>query len=130
LELRADGLRFVLTFGPPDSVGWMRCRAVVDAPGFHGDLEIELTRTDLESFRSQLAISLRESGSASHVRLTSTFPGIEVAFRVEPSGKVEGQYMFGGFGPKLPSLSGYFEADRGQLAPLLSEVDRVLGQRD
>jgi hypothetical protein len=41
-------------FTPPDGEGWMCCHAIIDAPGFRGELDFPMLRSDLDHFRTQL----------------------------------------------------------------------------
>jgi hypothetical protein len=126
LELRTEGLAFSIVFTPQDDEGWMWCNATVDAPGFRGDLDFQMLRSDLELFRTQLSDSLAEANWPCEARLVSTDPGIELSFRVERTGQVAGTYQFGGLGTHHPVLSGSFGMDQTYLGPLLSQVERAL----
>jgi hypothetical protein len=126
LELRTEGLAFSITFTPPDDEGWMWCNATVDAPGFRGDLDFYMLRSDLESFHAQLSDSLDGANWPCEARLASTEPGIDLSFRVERTGQIAGAYEFGGQGAYRPALSGTFAMDQTYVGPLLAQVGRVL----
>jgi len=126
MELRAEGLALSLKFGPPDGEGWLWCNTCITAPGFRGDLDFQMLRSDLESFRTRLSTAVVEANWPCDVRLASTDPGIDLRFRVEHTGQVVGEYQFGGCGSHRPLLSGAFGMDQTYLGPLLAQVDRVL----
>src|SRR5262245_22834908 len=68
-ELRAEGLAFTIMFMPPDDEGWMWCNAIIEVPGFRGELDFQLLRSDLDSFRTELAASLVGASWPCEVRL-------------------------------------------------------------
>lgn len=126
MELRADGLSLTIEFAPPDDEGWMRCGAVVDVPGFHGDVDFSMLRSDLESFQADLAASLDASNWPCTARLASTDPGIDLSFRVERTGRIAGRYVFRGGEGCGPVLSGSFLMDQTYLGPLLDQTRRQM----
>lgn len=129
MELRAEGLVFSIMFIlPPDEEGWMWCNAIVNVPGFRGDLDFQIMRGDLEAFRSQLAAATEPPSWPRDVRLASTEPGIDLSFRVEATGQVVGEYQFFGQGPQSAVLSGTFRMDQTYLRPILTQVDSVLAE--
>jgi hypothetical protein len=113
-------------FTLPDDEGWMWCNAIINAPGFRGDLDFQMLRSDLDSFRTQLSAARVVANWPCEARLASTDPGIEVSFRIERTGQVAGTYRFGGRGTYRPVLSGEFGMDQTYLDPLLTQVERVL----
>jgi hypothetical protein len=113
-------------FTPPDDEGWMWCNANINAPGFRGDLDFQMLRSDLESFRIQLLGGLVWANWPCEARLASTDPGIDLSFRIERTGQVTGSYRFGGRGTYRPELSRDFEMDQTFLGPLLTQVEQVL----
>src|SRR4051812_47384474 len=125
MELRTHGLALDLIFGPSDEEGWMPCHAVVDVPGFHGEIDFPMLRTDLGLFRSQLADAVGTPERPSTARLVSTDPGLDLFLQVEKNGQVQGRYRFG-LGSDDPELSGRFVMDQTFLRPLLVQVDQVL----
>lgn len=58
MELRTEGLAFSIVFTPPDDEGWMWCNAIVNVPGFRGDVDFQMLRSDLDIFHAQLSSSL------------------------------------------------------------------------
>src|SRR5690349_2490774 len=98
----------------------MWCNAIIRVPGFRGDLDFQMLRSDLEWFRTQLSDSVREASWPCDVRLASTDPGIDLSFRIERTGQVVGEYRFGGEEAHRPSLSGTFAMDQTYLGPLLA----------
>jgi hypothetical protein len=104
----------------------MWCSATVDAAGFRGELDFQMLRSDLDSFRAQLSDSLVQANWPSDVRLASTEPGVDLSFRIDRTGQVVGAYRFGGLGAHRPVLSGAFEMDQTYLGPLLGQVERDL----
>jgi hypothetical protein len=126
LELQTEGLAFSIMFTPPDKEGWMWCNAIIDAPSFRGDVDFQMLRSDLDAFHAELLNSLNGAKWPCNVRLASTEPGIDLAFRVERTGQVVGTYEFGGRGAYRPVLSGAFAMDQTYLRPLLTQVERLL----
>jgi hypothetical protein len=126
LELRTEGLAFSIMFTPPNNEGWMWCNAIINAPGFRGDLDFQMLRSDLDTFHVQLSNSLESANWPCEVRLSSTDPGIGLTFRVERTGQVVGTYEFGGRGAYRPVLSGAFAMDQTYLRPLLTQVEQLL----
>jgi len=126
LELRAEGLALTVLFLPPNVEGWMWCNAIINAPGFRGDLDFQMLRADLDAFHAGLSTALNVTNWPCEVRLESTDPGIDLSFRVESTGQVSGTYRFGGLGSYRPILSGEFRIDQTYLGPLLAQVDRVM----
>lgn len=108
----------------------MYCNAVVDAPGFRGDLDRHLQKADLERFRSQLAHSVEAAHRPCESRLCGLESGIDVSFRVERTGRVVGRYQFQSRGVGGATLHSSFEMDQTFLGPLLSQVEEVLRERD
>jgi hypothetical protein len=128
--LRADGLALSIVFTSPDGEGWMWCNAIISAPGFRGELDFQMLRSDLDWFRSQLLASIDVENWPCDVRLSSTDPGIDLSFRVERTGQVVGSYQLGGFGAHCPSLSGTFGMDQTYLVPMLAQLDGMLCELD
>jgi hypothetical protein len=126
LEFRAEGLAFSIMFAPCDGENWMWCNAIIDVPGFRGDLDFQMLIDDLEQFRRKLADSLDEVNWPCDVRLVSTDPGIDLSFRIDHTGQTEGKYRFGGCGSYHPVLSGTFRMDQTYLVPLLAQVDQLI----
>ena len=105
MELRAEGLAFTILFTPPDDEGWMWCNATVNAPGFRGDLDFQMLRSDLDSFRdANFGVDMIEANWPHEVRLSSTDPGIDLAFRIERTGQITGTYRIRRSG-HTPSLA-------------------------
>src|SRR4051812_36186429 len=102
----------------------MHCGLVVDVPGFHGELDVQVWRADLTEFRDQLARSDEPTRWPCEVVFSSTEPGIELRFKVARTGRVGGAYRFGG-GFGAATLSGTFEMDQTFIRPLLEQVQRV-----
>jgi len=128
MELRAEGLAFSVMFTTPDAGGWMYCNAIIDVPNFRGDLDFHMLLDDLDRFLDELSRSLDAANWPCDVRLASAEPGIDLAFRVEGTGQVEGEYSFGGRGSYRPSLSGAYRMDQTFLAPLLAQLTRMRGE--
>jgi hypothetical protein len=126
LELRTEGLAFSIMCTPPDDEGWVWCNAIVNAPGFRGDVDFQMLVSDLDSFRAQLSNSLDGANWLCEVRLASTDPGFDLSFRVERTGQIVGKYEFGGLGAYRPVLSGAFAMNQTYLGPLLTQVERLL----
>jgi hypothetical protein len=112
-------------FTPPDNEGWMWCNAIIDVPGFRGDLDFQMLRSDLDAFHAELLHSLESANWPCEVELASTEPGIDLAFRVERTGQVAGTYKFGGRGAYRPVLSGAFAMDQTDLRGLLTQVAQL-----
>ncbi len=104
----------------------MYCNAIVNAPSFRGDIDCSLQRADVVSFRDQLAHAVEATHWPCEVRLCGLEPGIDVSFRVERTGHVEGQYRFQGRGVGEATLCGSFCMDQTFLGPLLQQVEEVL----
>jgi hypothetical protein len=113
-------------FTPPDDEGWMYCNAIVNAPGFRGDLDCHLQRADLEHFRSQLAHAAEAAHWPCEARLCGLEPGIDVSFRVERTGQVAGSYRFQSRGVGEATLCGSFRMDQTFLPMLLQQIEEVL----
>jgi hypothetical protein len=126
VELHTEGLAFCVMFTLPDDEGWMYCNAIVNAPGFRGDLDCYLQRTDLELFRSQLAHAVETSHWPCEARLCGLEPGIDVSFRVERTGQIVGGYRFQSRGVGEATLCGSFGMDQTFLPSLLQQVEEVL----
>lgn len=127
MELRTHGLALNLTFGPSDEEGWIPCSAVVNVPGFRGEFDFCMLKTDLEFFRSQLAPAIGGGGWPTSARLASTDPGIDLSWQIERTGQIHGRYRFVQ-GLDGPELSGGFVADQTLLRPLLVQVERILAE--
>jgi hypothetical protein len=104
----------------------MYCNAIVNAPGFRGDLDCYLQRADLELFRSQLAYAVQAAHWPCEARLCGLEPGIDVSFRVERTGQVAGGYRFQSRGVGEATLCGSFRMDQTYLPSLLQQVEEVL----
>ena len=127
LELRTEGLAFSIMFTPPDNEGWMWCNAILNVPGFRGDVHVQMLIADLDTFHAQLSNSLDGANWPCEVRLASTDPGFDLSFRVERTGQIVGTYEFGGCGAYRPLLSGAFAMDQTYLGTLLIQVERLRG---
>ncbi len=128
MELRAEGLAFTIMFTPPDDEGWMWCNAIINTSGFRGHLHFQMLRSDLDSFRTQLSASLPETNWPCEARLSTTDPGLDLSLRVERTGRVAGNYQYGGLGAYRPVLSGAFAMDQTYLGPMLAQVERALAK--
>lgn len=126
MELRADGLAFTVLFIAPDEEGWMWGNVIINVPGFRGDVDFQLLRSDLERFHTELSASMVASNWPCEVHLESTEPGFDLSFRVERTGQITGRYRFGGRDTHRPRLSGGFEMDQTYLGPLLTQTEQVL----
>lgn len=126
MELRAEGLTFTILFMAPDEDGWMWCNVIINVPGFRGDVDFQMLRSDLDRFHAELSASMIASNWPCEVRLESTDPGIDLSFRVERTGQIAGRYRFGGQDPQRPILSGGFEMDQTYLGPLLTHTEQIL----
>jgi hypothetical protein len=113
-------------FTPPDKEGWMWCNAIINSPGFRGDVDFQMLRSDLDTFHAQLSNSLESASWPCKVRLASTDPGIDLTLHVERTGQVVGNYQFGGRGAYRPVLSGAFAMDQTYLRPLLTQVEQLI----
>jgi hypothetical protein len=123
MELHTEGLAFNLTFTTPDDEGWMCCNAVLNTPNFRSTLDFFLQRVDLDLFQSQLVHAVEPAHWPCAIRLCGLEPGIDVAFRVERSGQVNGSYRFQSRSTGEATLSGTFCMDQTFLQPLLRQVE-------
>jgi hypothetical protein len=126
MELRAEGLAFSIMFTPPDDEGWMWCNAIVNVPGFRGDVDFHMLRSDLECFHAGLSAAMVASNWPCEVHLESTDPGVDLSLHVERTGQINGDYQFGGRGAYRPVISGSFAMDQTYLGPLLAQVEQLL----
>jgi hypothetical protein len=93
----------------------MRCNAIINAPGFGGDLDFQMLRSDLDSFRALLSAALVGVNWPCEARQASTDPGIDLSFRIELTGQTAGSYRFGGVGTYCRVLSGDFRMEQTYL---------------
>ena len=104
----------------------MWCNAIINVPGFRGDVDFHMLRSDLERFRVELSASMVASNWPCEVHLESTDPGVILTFRVERTGQIAGEYQIGGRGAYRPVITGSFGMDQTYLGPLLAQVERLL----
>jgi len=126
LKLQAEGLSFELHYLKPDEEGWVGCNVIINVPGFRGDVDFHMLRSDLERFHTELSSARVATNWPREVLLASTEPGFELSFRVERTGQVAGQYRFGSQEIHRAVLSGDFTMDQTYLEPLLSQTEQVL----
>jgi hypothetical protein len=126
---RTDGLALSLVFTPPDVEGWMWCSVTLDVPGFHGEYDCQLLRSDLEQFCSELAFLDTPANWPRRARFCTTEFGIELVLQVQRRGHVLGEYRFANHQARAITLTGTFEGDHTCVRPFLTQLQQELAAK-
>ena len=94
MKISTIGLSSIISFSRPDAEDWMSAKVSVTVPNFEGAFACTIQVVELEELVNILSVMKNSVGSECEVSWSNMEDNIELSFKLDTLGAVEGNYRF------------------------------------
>ena len=128
-SLKIDVLEENLLEGtPPPYNHSLKCQVDITSHSFSAKFRWDALMDDFKRFRDELKLMDERLGKTGVARLRGLEPGVEIQFKMNELGNIDGNFIFSDFsesGAEATKLIGSFHCDQTYLSGIISEVKKI-----